>query len=301
MGATLMLPHHGCELEMRHMKVMGDYGQIGIVPFHGRDKQSIKDAMAGSDVVINCIGKHYDTRHAVPGVINWTQEQVNAGLAQRIAECAKEVGVQRLVHVSSAAADPDSPSEWARTKADGEHRVRSVFEGATIVRPTIMCAPEDAFLTFYARMAKVLPFVPLIDFGEAQYQPVYVGDVAKALVELTMNKSIGVGKTFELAGPSVYTQKEIVEFVFDTIQVAGNAVPVPQSLLEMQAWAVGNLPRPFTTKDTVTLWAQDHTIDGELPGFDTLGITPADLEEFGPRLLLRFRPGGHFLSAEGYH
>ena len=312
MGTTLMLPHHGDELEMRHLKVMGDYGQIGIVPFSGRDRDSIRAAVEGSDVVINCIGKHYETRHAVPGIINWSFEQVNSGLAECIAQVCEEKGVERLIHVSAAAANHESPSEWARSKASGEARVCSAFPNATVVRPTITCAPEDNFLTFYARMAKVMPFVPLIDLGDMEYQPVYIQDVAKAITEITIeSKTFGendgegtfrsAGQTYELAGPSTYTQKEIVEFVFDNISVSGNTVPVPAKLLEMQAWAVGQLPRPFVNSDTVKLWSQDDIADGSLPGFEQLGITPANLEDFGPRLLLRFRPGGHFLDAEGYH
>ena len=130
-------------------------------------------------------------------------------------------------------------------------------------------------------------------------------DVAKAIAAIALQDVCDEHgnryQTFELGGPSEYTQKEIVEFVFDSINVPGKSVPVPASLLEMQAWAIGQLPRPFINKDTVRLWAQDDTIDGSLPGFEELGITPSNLEEFGPRLLLRFRPGGHFLDAEGYH
>jgi uncharacterized protein YbjT (DUF2867 family) len=311
-GTALMLPHHGCELEMRDHKVMGDYGQIGIVPFHGRDRDSIRAAVEGSDVVVNCIGKHYQTRHAVPGVINWTFDQVNGELAGDIASVCAEAGVERLIHVGAAAADHDSDSAWARSKAKGEDAVRAAFPDATIIKPTIVSAPEDAFLTLYARMTKVLPFVPLIDFGDATYAPVNVADVAKAIVEVAMenkdyNPATGedefrsAGQDYELAGPSEYTQKEIVEFVFDTIKVNGQAVPVPQKLLELQAMGVGMLPNPMVNEDQVKLWALDHTIDGSLPGFEALGITPQNLEDYGKQFLLRFKPGGHFVEEAGYH
>ena len=311
-GTALMLPHHGCELEMRDLKVMGDYGQIGIVPFHGRDRDSIRAAVEGSDVVINCIGKHYQTRHAVPGVYNWTFDQVNGELAGDIAEVSAEAGVERLIHVGAAAADHDSDSAWARSKALGEDNVRAAFPSATIIKPTIVSAPEDNFLTLYARMAKVLPMVPLIDFGEATYAPVNVADISKAILEVAMEvpeydaatdteayRSAGVD--YELAGPSEYTQKELVDFVFDTIKVNGKSMPMPQQILELQATGVGLLPNPMVNPDQIKLWAEDHTVDGSLPGFKELGITPQSLEDFGKKFLLRFKPGGHFVEEAGYH
>ena len=109
------------------------------------------------------------------------------------------------------------------------------------------------------------------------------------------------GVDYELAGPSEYTQKELVDFVFDTIKVNGKSMPMPQQILELQATGVGLLPNPMVNPDQIKLWAEDHTVDGSLPGFKELGITPQSLEDFGKKFLLRFKPGGHFVEEAGYH
>jgi nucleoside-diphosphate-sugar epimerase len=198
-GTTLFLPHHGDEMEMRHLKVCGDYGQIAILPFHARDKDSIRDAVEGCDIVINLMGKNHDTKHAVPWITNWTLEEVHVHAARNVAEVAKEMGVPRFVQMSSILADIDSPSEWARTKAMGEAAVKESYKDAVILRPAPIFGPEDKFLVHIALLAKSLPFVPIIDDGNTKLQPVYIHDVAKAIKNIVLDPSTD-GQTYELTG-----------------------------------------------------------------------------------------------------
>jgi uncharacterized protein YbjT (DUF2867 family) len=314
-GTTMVLPHHGCEMEMRHCKVMGDYGQIAIVPFNARDKDSIRSAVEGSDIVINLIGKHHITRHGLPHIINWTLDECHVEAATNIAEISKEMGVERFVHVSSIAADPDSNSEFAASKARGEAAVKAIYPNAAVVRPSFMFGPEDRYLCLYANAATVLPALPLINEGSALAEPVYVHDVAKAIKNIVLDPSTD-GQTYELVGPEQYTQKQIVEYVLDQTGSSGSAtgdghhrgvVSLPEEaapILEMLGTAVEYAAGAFSppvTGDMTKLMAIDHIASGDHPGLTDLMVEPTALETVGQDILYRFRPGGHFNDREGYH
>jgi NADH dehydrogenase (ubiquinone) 1 alpha subcomplex subunit 9 len=168
---------------------------LGLLPFDPRDRQSIHQAIANADVVVNLIGKDYETKHIVatnrgpaannkPSNINYTFQEVHVDIPQRLAEVAKAAGVTKFIHVSAASASIHSQSEWSRTKAAGEIAVRNILPDAIIVRPNTVFGPEDRFLNRIAEAIKRLPAFPLINEGANLLQPVYVGDVAKGLHKL---------------------------------------------------------------------------------------------------------------------
>ena len=151
-GHTCIIPFRGDDQEVRHLQLMGDYGRIQRHPFSPNDDDSMREAIAKSDIVINLIGKYYETTHILPWWKNHTYHDVNVRIPRRIAELCKEEGVQRLVHVSALAASETSESIWSRTKFDGETAVRSAFPDATVIRPSIMFGVEDRFLNLMAQM-----------------------------------------------------------------------------------------------------------------------------------------------------
>lgn len=128
-------------MEIRHLKPMFDLGQLGLMPFSPRDRESIYDAVKKSDVVINLIGKHYETKHIVPtrradgslSRVNYDFEEVNVTIPRILAEISKEAGVESFIHVSALSADLESKSKWSRTKAQGELAVREAFPEAVSV------------------------------------------------------------------------------------------------------------------------------------------------------------------------
>src|SRR6202007_2938853 len=99
-----------------------------------------------------------------------------------LARSAREAGVDRFMHISAIGADPRSSSAYARTKAAGETAVRDAFPTATILRPSVVFGPEDQFFNRFATMAMLSPVLPVIGGGETRFQPIYVGDVADAVV-----------------------------------------------------------------------------------------------------------------------
>lgn len=160
--------------------------------FNPRDDESIKAAIKNSDIVINMIGKHYETKHLVPtrredgnlSRINYCFNEVHIDIPRKIAKLSKECGVKNLIHVSSLAADIDSKSKWSKSKALGEIAVRDEFPGAIIVKPSTAFGPEDRFLNWIADACERFPFFPLINEGKTLVQPVYSHDVAKALMKI---------------------------------------------------------------------------------------------------------------------
>ena len=201
-GTQVNIPHRGDEMDVRHLNLTGDLGRVINYPFSPRHEGSIKRAMEGCDVVINLIGKDYDTKHVLPWWVNYDQDEVNVEIPNRLARSAKECGVRQFIHVSALAASKDSPSDWARTKALGEEEVRRSFPGATIVRPADVFGDEDRFLNTYASMARALPRFLLNNDGTSLKQPVWCNDVANAIHAMVQNPD-AIDQTYELAGPDV--------------------------------------------------------------------------------------------------
>lgn len=148
-GSVVVLPYRGSEVDVRHLKLCGDLGQINFVPSSIRSVEDIESAVSDSNVVINLLGKHLET-------LRWNFTDVNATFPGVLAEVCREQGVERFVHVSSLGAELDSPSSWQRSKALGEQAVKDAFPAATILRPATMFGDEDRFLNRIAKLSQLL-------------------------------------------------------------------------------------------------------------------------------------------------
>jgi len=314
-GTRVYLPFRGDELEVRHLKPGFDLGQVAMMPFSPRNEDSIRAAVANSDVVINLIGKHYDTKHLVPtrradgnlSRINYTIDASNAEVVERVARISKEAGVKRYIHVSAMSADENGASQWARSKAKGEKLVREAFPGAIIVRPSTCFGTEDRFLNWYGNAASTLGIMPLLDGGKALVQPVHSNDVGKALYTLCRAPDVE-GKTYTLFGKEDYTQREVAEFVADITTLHPRLVNLPVSIARKIGKAVGFFPYPVITEDEVIHAATDivppspEQLEAENIGtLHDLGIEPTSMERAAFSYLHRFRPGGHFTIVSGYY
>jgi uncharacterized protein YbjT (DUF2867 family) len=265
---------------------MGTVGQIQIVKANVEDEDQIVAAVRGADIVINLVGILYQSGHQ-------RFEAIHAEAAGAIAKAAKAAGAHALVHVSAIGADADSESAYARTKAEGETRVREAFPDATILRPSIMFGPEDNFFNRFAGLARMLPFLPLIGGGHTKFQPVYVSDVATAIVKCTQDSTTR-GKTYELGGPSVYSFKELMALLLRETGRKNLLVPVPFALAMLKATFLGMLPKPLLTRDQVKLLKTDNVVSSSALNLADLGIQPDSAEAIVPSYLWRFRAEGQF-------
>uniref|UniRef100_A0A7S3JY87 RmlD-like substrate binding domain-containing protein n=1 Tax=Aureoumbra lagunensis TaxID=44058 RepID=A0A7S3JY87_9STRA len=314
-GSRLRAANHGCELELRHLKTQFDLGQY-YAPFYSpRDAESMATAIGPASVVVNCIGNYYETGSAIPtrrppdyswrslSTVNYSFEEVHIDVARRLAEVARVKGVETFIHVSSSLADPNSPSRWARSRYQGELAVREAFPEAIIIRPTPMFGHEDRLLNWVAQSAGYFRgYIPLVEDGAALAQPVFVQDVAKAVKFLCRDSEDFIGKTFHLAGPADYSRRELAEFVLDITKQNASLYDTPSFLAHSVASLIEYLPMPHWTIDDVQLAQVDALIptDAECT-FSDLDINPTPVEKIAFSYLHRFRTGGHFILAKGYH
>ncbi len=270
----------------KSLKPMGAVGQIVPMRADITDPAAIARAIDGADAVVNLLGVLAET-----GTQRFQTIQAEApGL---IAGAAAKAGVKALVHVSAIGADADSPSVYAQTKAAGEAAVKAAFPKATILRPSIVFGPEDGFFNRFAAMARNLPLLPLIGGGLTRFQPVYVGDVADAIMA-GLTRPDAAGRVFELGGPRIYTFEELLTYILHTIRVKRMLVPLPWAVAEMQAAVLELVPGKPLTRDQVALLKRDNLVGTGMPGLADLGIAPHSVEAIVPAYLSRFRPGGRF-------
>ncbi|OAI44313.1 3-beta hydroxysteroid dehydrogenase [Rhizomicrobium sp. SCGC AG-212-E05] len=269
------------------LRPLGTVGQIDFVKCDVADEDSVVAAIRGADAVINLTGILFQKGQ--------TFEDVQAQGAAHIAKAAADAGATMLVHVSAIGADADSPSEYAVTKAEGEKSVREFFPNAVILRPSIIFGPEDGFFNKFAGMARFLPVLPLVGGGHTRFQPVFVGDVAAAIVQ-TLSSPSARGRTFELGGPSIYSFKELLQMILRETGRKRLLLPLPFALAGVKAAFLQLLPNPVLTMDQVNLLKKDNVVAPTAAGLADLGITPTSVEAVIPSYLWRFRAKGEYAA-----
>ena len=249
------------------------FDRVTVVYADVRDQGSVAAAIAGADAVVDAVSAYVEKG----GV---TFEAVHVRGAENVAREAVAAGVARFVLVSGIGADRYSSSPYIRSRGRGEVMVQQAFPSATIVRPGAMFGPGDALFATLAELARLLPVLPLIG-GGTRLQPVFVEDVAKAITNILSDPGT-VGQTYELAGPRVYTLRELVNM---TLQLMGKRrllVAVPFAVAEIQARLFEFLPNPPLTTGQVDLLKVDNVASKTLPGFQDLKIRPKTVEEVLP-------------------
>ena len=269
------------------LRPLGTVGQIDFVKCDVADAQSVAAAVMGASAVINLTGILFQKGQ--------TFEDVQAQGAANITQAAAAAGVTALVHISAIGADGESESEYAVTKADGEKAVREGFADAVILRPSIIFGPEDGFFNKFAGMARFLPMLPLVGGGHTRFQPVFVGDVAAAIVTV-LTSPAARGRTFELGGPSIYSFKELLQMILREIGRRRLLMPLPFALASLQAAFLQLLPNPILTMDQVKLLKKDNVVAPTATGLADLGISPTSVEAVIPSYLWRFRAKGEYAA-----
>jgi uncharacterized protein YbjT (DUF2867 family) len=270
----------------KYLKPLGDVGQIVPLNVGIGDDTLLPAFLAGNDSLVNCVGILRESGAQ-------TFELVHHTGPARLARFAREAGVDRFVHISAIGADLQSSSAYARTKAAGEQAVRDAFPTVTILRPSVVFGPEDQFFNRFATMAMFSPMLPLIGGGETRFQPVYVGDVADAVVACLEDPATA-GRVYELGGPKIYTFREVLELVLNEIRRKRRFVDLPYGLAAFQARLMSILPSPPLTPDQVELLKSDNIVSSGALTLASLGITPTPAEVILPTYLDRFRRGGWY-------
>jgi uncharacterized protein YbjT (DUF2867 family) len=240
------------------------------------------DIMA--DGVLNALARGKQAVVNLVGILHGNFDRVHAELPREVVAASRAQGVRRLLHMSALGASLDAPSEYLRSKARGEQTVLAAKElDVTIFRPSVIFGPEDAFLNTFATLARLFPVLP-IACPEARFQPVYVGDVARAMSH-ALGDLDAVGKLYQLCGPRQYTLKALVEFACRQTGRNRPVLGLPPRLASLQAFVMEKLPGKLITRDNLRSMQVPNVCSGGFP----FGIQPQALEAAAPAYL---SPGG---------
>ena len=262
------------------LQPLGGVGQVSTIAADLERPETIARAVEGADAVVN-----------LAGIFKGKLELVHVQGAGKLAAAAKAAGAKAFVHISAIGSDPDSESEYGKTKGLGEQAVRSAFPGATIIRPSVAFGPEDNFTNRFASMAR-FPFLPVIA-PKTKFQPVFVRDLGHAIAAAALDPRKHGGKLYELAGPEVLTMRELNAEIAEMAGQSPELVDVPDVMASAIA-TLGFLPGAPLSRDQWLMLQKDNVASGELPGFKEFGITPTPLGSVAPDWLGRFRKGGRF-------
>lgn len=261
------------------LKPLGGLGQTQFVAADVTRPDTVANAVAGADAVVNLVG-----------VLSGKFDAIHVMGARAVAHAATAAGVGALVHVSAIGADPDSASDYGRSKGDGEAAVRAAFPGAIVVRPSIIFGREDAFINRFAGMIEKAPVVPVVR-SNTRFQPVFVADVGDAVAALI--DGTHAGETFDLAGPDIMTMGEIIRWIATTIRRDPAIVALPDIAGALIARA-GFVPGAPITWDQWLMLQHDNVAAPGAKGLADLGITATPLAAVAPDWLVRFRRQGRF-------
>ena len=269
-----------------YLRPLCGLGQIQFIRADIDSERDVAAAVAGADAVINLVGILKGNFHAV-----------HVRGAGNVAAAAAEHGVGALVHLSAIGADPESPSDYGRSKGEGEAAVRAAFPGATIIRPSVVFGPEDNFVNRFANLARLLPVIPVIR-GSWKLQPVFAADLGKAVAAAALEPAAHVGRTCELGGPQVFTMREFNEWICRAIGHDSKAViEVPDAFARLGARLFGWAPGAPITWDQWLMLQTDNVANGAQPGFEAFGIRPAPLAAVAEAWLPIYRRHGRWASS----
>lgn len=247
---------------------------VSVVECNIFDHTALTAALTGADAVINLLGILHQSRRL-------SFEHMHHELPASLAKICIDLGIKRLLHMSSLRADKNAPSLYLQSKAAGEAALIAIAGKAsraklnvTIFRPSIIFGRDDKFINLFATLIKVMP-VLLLAKPAAKFQPIWVEDVASCFVNSLANIAC-YGKTYELAGPKVYSFREIVQKVMDTLQIVRPIIGLSDSLSYAQAMMMELLPVKLMSRDNVRSLAVDSI--SKKPLAAVLGVVPTPLE-----------------------
>jgi len=269
-----------------YLKPLGNPGQIELFKTNIFNPEDVKQVLKNCDLVINLVGILYENKKQ-------KFNQIHSQFPKLLSNFCNEFGIKNLVHVSALGVKEKHDSRYMKSKLQGEKNIQDTFKASVILRPSIIFGPEDKFFNTFASVAQFSPILPLIGGGKTKFAPIYVGDVAKAIVKaLELNNS--KPKIYELGGPENYSFKELMEILLTEIKKKRFLVSVPWGLAKFQSYFMQMMPNPLLTPDQVLLLRQNNIVTGEYPVLKDLGIEGTTIQSILPKYIYRFRTGGQF-------
>ena len=240
---------------------------IDIVEADVHDPKSLLALVREHDAVINLIG-----------ILHGDFEREHAEFPKQVAEACAAANVPRLIHMSALNADVTGPSKYLQSRGRGEANVLTVAKThpalkVTMFQPSVVFGEHDKFLNMFVGLVKKFPFIPL-GSADAKFQPVWVEDVARALV-VSLTESATFGKTYPLVGPKIYTLRQLIEFVIAVTGKQRAVIGLGSGLSMLQAAVFEFLPGKLITRDNVRSMSLPNV---SLAPFPAIFGTASDME-----------------------
>uniref|UniRef100_A0A6A7G8Q5 NADH dehydrogenase [ubiquinone] 1 alpha subcomplex subunit 9, mitochondrial n=1 Tax=Hirondellea gigas TaxID=1518452 RepID=A0A6A7G8Q5_9CRUS len=276
-GSRVVAPTRRADLlDVHHLKLMGDLGQIRLVQYDPRDLDSLRTVIRGSNVVINMIGNRMETR-------NYSYHDIHVNIVKAIATAAKDEGVDQFIQVSTMGADLNAESEFFKTKAEGEIALRKLYPDAVVIRPAIMFGDGDALywrMSCYIKQYSILPFFPVFNLNR-KIQPAGGVDVAQAIVQAVKHGAETAGRTYELAGPDVMTIGDCWERVANLLEKRFDYIELPFPIMGALGKFYSKMAYSYqaTNYDEIVQWKTDLLPSEGSLGFSDLNMIPRTLRE----------------------
>lgn len=262
------------------LKAQANLGQIAYIAADVTRPETLARALTEADIAINLVGS-FDN-----------MDMIQHRGAANVATAAAKAGVGQFIHMSAIGADSASPSRYGKSKGDGEAAVRAAFPSAVILRPSIIFGREDQFINRFAGLIRMLPVVPVFS-AETRFQPVFVGDVARAVMAALANPD-AAGKTFELGGPQTFSMLEINKWIAKACGREKYYFPISDIIGAGMAKLTGWLPGAPMTWDQWLMLQSDNVVSEGAAGLDALDVEPTPLEAIAPGWLVQYRKHGRF-------
>jgi uncharacterized protein YbjT (DUF2867 family) len=253
------------------------------------DLQQLTQAAAGHHVLINLVAILHGSEAEF--------ERTHVTLPQTIVAACKAAGISRVVQMSSLGAALDAPSQYLRSKGRGEQVFAQSGLDVTMLRPSVVFGEGDKLLNTFAQLQQAFPVMPLA-CADAQFQPVWVEDVAQAVVNITtknhyqinsISRSIDAGqvpKTFEIAGPNTMRLRQLVALAGQCVGAERKIIALPDALARIQAFVMEKLPGPtLMSRDNLASMSVPNVASGQLPSLRDLGIEASSIEAIAPQYL----------------
>lgn len=261
----------------KFLKPMGAVGQVVVLYAPITEEALAARAIEGAEIVINLAGTLKDSKKN--GFF-----AVHADGAGRVARLARAAAA-RFVHISALGANAESPSAYARSKAQGEVAVRSAHPDAVILRPSLIFGAEDQFFNRFATLATYSKILPIVH-GQTRFQPVYVGDIADAVIAAL--SPAAAGQVFELGGPEAKSFQALMAQMLQIIERKNIIWSMPPCLARL----IACIPFSGITSDQLKLLAMDNVVSPAAKGLSALGIAPTRADLVLPAYLARYRVCG---------
>ena len=269
-----------------YLKPLGSPGQIELFKTNIFNQDDVKQVLRNCDLAINLVGILYETRKQ-------KFNHVHSNFPYLLSNLCNEFGIKNLVHVSALGVKEKHKSLYIHSKFEGEKNIQDTFKSSVILRPSVVFGPEDKFFNTFASLAQFSPILPLIGGGKTKFAPIYVGDVAKAIVKALEQNNSGP-KIYELGGPENYTFKELMEILLTEIKKKRFLVHIPFGFAKLQSYFLQMMPNPLLTPDQVEILKHNNVVSGDYPTLKDLGITGTPIQSILPKYIYRFRAGGQF-------